>query len=119
MLEALIKTDAGYNSDRFAIQRNSHGITYLKFRSSHSRATMGLVLEVRKAISSGQTLIDFDLQYSNSPVGNRCTVQSVNDALGSVTNERLPCFLNGLACLNPKNIQTGRKPEYPLKTGWR
>ena len=80
---------------------------------------MGLVLERRGAPSSLQSLFDSDLEYRNSPVGKRFVVQSVNQALGSVANENLPCRLDGLARLNPYNIQTRRELKCPLKTGWR
>src|SRR5689334_14923305 len=108
-----------YNSDRFAIPGNCYEITYLNFRFSNSRSTVGLILELRRAFASGEALIDFDLEYCNSPIGNCSAVQSVNDALGSVTNERLLCFLNSLPRLNAYNIVTGWKPKCPLKTGWR
>src|SRR6266851_4132374 len=108
---------SGRNRDRFGVQGDSHDISYLNFRFFRSCSTVGLVF---KQFSSSQALINnFELQYCNRPIGNRCAVRSINEALGSVTNERLPCFLNGLARLSPYNIQTRRKLKCPLKTGWR
>ena len=96
---------AGSNRNRLGVQGNSHDIGYLNAR--FSRSSVGVLFKPRRALSPGQSLFDFDLEYCNGSIGNRCAVQSINQAFGSVTNQLLPCFFSGLAGLSLYNIQTG------------
>jgi hypothetical protein len=107
----------GHNLDRFAFERRGDDIDYLDFL--FSVATLRLVSELSGAFGSIRALSDRDFGNRDLPILNCCAIQSIYEALRSIADKRLARFLSGFARLNLCDLQAGRKPEFPLKSGWR